>query len=172
MNTNEQHIIDELKKGTTPVPGDEYFAQLKQDIFDRLEPTVNIIPFYKKPWFISAVAASIALIVSVTYFFDGSETQKPTVATVDWNSVSRDEILAYIDDNIADFETETIAQHLDSIPNWTLAQPVIGKITRTNSTKSKKEEKYDDLFKDIDKQDILKYLEEEEIELDEEMLGT
>ncbi|MDH4474359.1 MAG: hypothetical protein QE487_17265 [Fluviicola sp.] len=171
MNTNEQHIIDELKKGTTPVPADNYFAQLKQGIFDRLEPTVKMVPLYRKPWFITTVAASITLIVSVTFLFDGNETPKPAVAEVDWNSVSRDEILAYIDDNIDEFEAETIAQHLDSIPNWTVTSVGVEEITY-RAVKSKKEEKYDELFKDIDKQDILKYLEEEEIELDEEMLDS
>lgn len=166
MNTNEQHIIDELKKGTTPVPADDYFAQLKQTIFDQLEPTVKIVPLYQKPWFMTAVAAGIALIISVAFFFDGNETPKPAVATVDWNSVSRDEILAYIDDNIDDFEVETIAQHLDSIPNWAETSAGIEKTT-SRSAKSIKEEKYDELFKDIDQQDILKYIEEEAIELDE-----
>ena len=90
---------------------------------------------------------------------------------VDWNSVSRDEILAYIDDNIDEFEAETIAQHLDSIPNWAATSVDIDE-TVYRPVNREKEEKYDELFKDIDKQDILKYLEEEEIELDEEMLGS
>lgn len=166
MNTNEQHIIDELKKGTTPVPADDYFAQLKQGIFDQLEPTVKMVPLYRKPWFITTVAASIALIVWISFLFDGNETPKPAVAKVDWNSVSRDEILAYVDENIDDFEAETIAQQLDSIPDWT-ATSLEAEKTTYRPVKSAKEEKYDDLFKDIDKQDILKYLEEEDFELDE-----
>ncbi|MES2554691.1 MAG: hypothetical protein V4604_00995 [Bacteroidota bacterium] len=163
MNTNEQHIIDELKKGTTPVPADDYFAQLKQNIFDQLEPTVKIVPLYRKSWFITTVAASIALIVSITFFFDSNETPQPAVATVDWNSVSRDEVLAYIDENIDDFETEALAQQLNSIPDWTADI----RTTSIGTTKPGKEDKYDKLFKDVDKQDILEYLEEEDIDLEE-----
>ncbi|ASS48963.1 MAG: hypothetical protein A3D31_05490 [Candidatus Fluviicola riflensis] len=166
MNTNEQHIIDELKKGTTPVPVDNYFAQLKQNIFDRLEPTVKIIPLYRKSWFITAVAASIALVISLTFFFDGNETQQPSIADVDWNSVSRDEVLAYIDENIDDFETEALAQQLNSIPEWSATVDITGTAS-AGTNKTGKEDKYDRLFKDVDKQDILEYLEEEDIDLEE-----
>lgn len=166
MNTNEQHIIDELKKGTTPVPANDYFAQLKQTIFDQLEPTVKIVPLYRKSWFITTVAASIALVISMTFFFNENETPKPAVAAVDWNSVSRDDVLAYIDENIDDFETEALAQHLHSIPALT-ASVDIQQPASVEKRKAVKEDKYDKLFKDIDKQDIIEYLQEEEIDLEE-----
>lgn len=115
----------------------------------------------------AAVAAGIALIISVTFFFDTNETPKSGVADVDWNSVSRDEVLAYIDENIDDFETEALAQHLTSIPDWTATTDNVGTTTPAEVAKTGKEDKYDALFKDVDKQDILEYLEEEAIELDE-----
>ncbi|HLP54657.1 MAG TPA: hypothetical protein VK151_06500 [Fluviicola sp.] len=167
MNTNEEHIIDELKKGTTPLPGDDYFAQLKQSVFDKLEPTVKIVPLYRKPWFLTAVAASVAVIISVTFLFNGNEKPQPAVVTVDWNSVSRDEVLAYIDDNIEDFEAEALAQQLNEIPDWTETVDLSTETVSVPTTRSAKEDKYDELFKDVDREDILEYLEEEDIDLEE-----
>jgi len=173
VKDNRQHIIDELNKGVTPLPSDDYFAQLKANILSQVETEVTpkVIPLYKKKWFLLSTAASIALIISVA-LFQGADEQEQLATKVDWNSVSRDEVLAYVGENIDDFETDEIIQHLDSIPHWkhTLT-PESRKKPSVNVQKTSTTVTNDDLFKDVDKEDILQYLKDEYIELDDEFLN-
>jgi len=173
VKDNEQHIIDELNKGITPLPSDDYFAQLHANIFSQIETSVppKIIPLYKKNWFLLSTAASITLIISLA-LFQGNEPTEKVVAEVDWNSVSREEVLAYVDNNIDDFETEELIKHLDSIPHWEHAiAPESNNDLSQIKEKTSNSTENDELFKDIDKEEILRYLEDEYIELDDELLN-
>lgn len=166
MNPKEQHITDELKKAKVPLPSDEYFAQLKSELLSQLPGQAKVVPFYKKWWAISA-AASVALLIGL-FFLKEEPAEQQTAAAPDWNSVSREEVLAYVEDNIDDFEPETLAQHLTAIPEWhetipgndlaEASMPVSG----GNSTNT--------LFDELEDKEILEYLNEEAIEIDDELL--
>jgi len=173
VNPQEEHIIDKLKKGTTPIPGDDYFAQLKSDLFAQLpeeKAPAKIVPLYRKWWLAASAAASVLLIV--TLFLRGGGTDPSTNRQPDWDSVSREEMLAYIHENIDDFEPETIAAHLDSLPSSNTDMSVASADTLSLATAGKPTSKsgYDQLFDNIDKEDILEYLDEEGIDLDDELL--
>jgi hypothetical protein len=171
VNPKEQHIIDELKKGATPLPDDGYFAQLKSDVFAKIGPApAKVVPLYRKWWALTSAAASVLLIV--TFFLRGGETDPSVHARPDWNSVSREEVLAYIHENIDDFEAEAIASHLDSLPDWNAKLQVASADTLAlaNAEPSVNKNKYDQLFDNIDKEDILQYLDEEAIDIDDELL--
>lgn len=175
METNKRHIIDELKHNQAPLPDNAFFEQLKADVLKKMETekpeqSAKVIPLYRKMWFIGAVAAGMALLLTIPVLFKSEEPQQMQQAEVSWDDVSREEMLAYIDDNIADFDEELLAQHLDSIPHSKAA------VSITNSTgnalkkaKSKKEKQEKNLFENIDKEDILEYLDEEAIDLDDEL---
>jgi hypothetical protein len=175
VNPQEEHIIDALKKGATPLPDDAYFAQLKSDVLGQLGPVpARVVPLYRKWWALASVAASLALIIAL--FLRGGETDPSARTSPDWNSVSREEMLAYIHENIDDFEAEAIAANLDSLPNWNaqLASADTLTLAVRHSAQARgthaKASGYDQLFDDIDKEDILEYLDEEAIELDDELL--
>jgi hypothetical protein len=183
VRPEEQHIIDELKKRPAEVPGEDYFAGLKSDILQRIKVTdtqspppqspskggSRTIPLYRKTWFQIAAAASVVLIVSL-FALNTSEERGTQVAQAqqpDWNSVSQEEVLAYIQENIDDFETEAIAQQLDSIPAWSVGEELaVNEAPVTTKAAQQKADKYDELFRDIDQEDILEYLEDEELEED------
>lgn len=175
MNQQERHIIDDLKKGKTPLPSDEYFAQLKSAMLARTAPAKKVIPLYRKPWFLTtAAAASILLVVSL--FFRGNETTVTPVEKPDWSSVSQDEVLAYIHANIDDYEPEMIASHLDSIPDWSETIEATETTQTTTDVAAVLPAKtpastYDHLLKTINKEDILEYLQEEAVDMDDDMLG-
>lgn len=132
----------------------------------------KIIPLYRKTWFQIAAAASVVLIVTL-FALNGGEAPKTRIAQTqqpDWNSVSQEEVLAYIDENIDDFETEVIAQHLDPIPQWnTETELAVNGAPVTPKAGKEKTDKYDELFNELDQEDILEYLEDEG-ELDEDLL--
>lgn len=165
MNPNERHIIDELRKGTTPLPSDDYFAQLKSSMLSKIGPA-KVVPLYRRRRAIATAAAAAGIVLVVAALFRSGESTRPTAAAPDWNSVSREEMLAYIDEHIDDFEAETIAAQLDSLPSWNTASPDTLTLARTEAPPAK----YDDLFDGIDKEDILEYLQEEAIEVDDELL--
>lgn len=169
MNLNEQHIIDELKKGTTPLPSDDYFAQLKNDLLRKTE-TPKIVPIYRRMWFITAAAASVVLIVTLFVLNSQEASPNQVAGKVNWESVSREDVLAYIQDNIEEFETDAIVEHLDSIPDWKNTITTTPEDSLSVADRNSSDDDYDDLFRDIDKDDILKYLQEEAVDMDDEML--
>jgi hypothetical protein len=165
VNPNERHIIDELQKGTTPLPSDDYFARLKSDLLSKTEPA-KVVPFYRKRRAIATAAAAASVVLIVTFLLHSGQPAAPVAEAPDWNSVSREEVLAYIDEHIDDFEAETIAAELDSLPDSNIAETDTLTIARTSTA----ETKYDELFDGIEKEDILEYLQEEATEIDDELL--
>lgn len=185
MNPEEKHIIDELTKRAAEIPGADYFARLKVEVMEKastsslLDPSQSpskeagkSVPLYRKTWFQVAAAASVVLIIAL-FVLNGSKEPQPLTAQTqkpDWESVSQEEVLAYIQENIDDFETETIAEHLDSIPQWSAGEELaVNNVSAAPKTMQKNADKYDELFRDIDRDDILEYLEAEG-ELDEDLL--
>lgn len=163
MNRNERHIIDELQKQPTQLPADDYFLQLKSDVLGKL-PKGKIVPLYRRWWMIGSAAASVVILLLVT-FIRPEVQEQPTGP--DWDSVTREELFAYVDENIADFETEAIAAQLSEIPNWTANASSSNSAIRTE-----KEKRTDELFQQLNSEEILNYLQEENLEdLDEDLLN-
>ena len=166
MNPKEQHILDELKKAPATLPPDDYFQQLKTGILSQL-PETKIVPLYKRWWAIGSAAASVILLLSLLLL---KEETTPQQASPDWSSVSKEEVLAYIEDNIDDFEPETLAQHLTDIPEWheTVSTGDTTAISFNINTPDKKAS--EDLFDDLEHKEILEYLQNEAIDIDDELL--
>lgn len=174
METNKQHIIDELKKNQPELPGNDFFEGIKADLLERIAseepaPIAKVIPLYRKMWFVATVAAAITLLIVLPVLWQNPAPQTPQQANVTWEDVSRDELLAYIDDHIADFDEDMLAQHLDSIPHWKTTTSITYYAGRAEKHAMKKTaKKSQNLFEDVEKEEILEYLEEEAIDLDDE----
>lgn len=175
METNEKHIIDELKRNQPDLPGDDFFQGIKADLLQRIAaettaPIVKVIPLYRRMWFVASVAAAITLLIVLPVVWQNQVTPTPQQAKVTWEDVSREELLAYIDDHIADFDEDMLAQHLDSIPHWKTTTSITYYAGRAGQHAEKKSEKKEkNLFEDIEKEDILEYLDEEAIDLDDDL---
>jgi cell division protein FtsX len=151
--------IDNLEKRRQQLPGGDYFTELKTSVLDRTKPA-RIVPFYRNRR-ILAVAAAAVIVFTLPFILKNGQQTPP-----DWNSVSRDELFAYVSENIEEFETDDIAAQLAELPE-------INNDIELNPEKaqaSDKNEKIDELFDSLGQEDILEYLEEEVPEIDEESI--
>ena len=163
--SEEKNILDHIKARKVEAPDQSYFKALANEIIEKESDSGKVIPMWRKPviWITSAAAVS-ALIIFSTQF---SKPQNETDVLLALNEISNEEIFSYIDENIEEFDTELIASFVDendesisfaTEPNY------------TDSTQVKKDPKTNDtniLPESIDRDAILDYLEDQEINLDE-----
>jgi hypothetical protein len=163
--SEEKNILDHIKPRKVEAPDQSYFKALANEIIEKESDSGKVIPMWRKPviWITSAAAVS-ALIIFSTQF---SKPQNETDVLLALNEISNEEIFNYIDENIEEFDTELIASFVDendksisfaTEPNY------------TDSTQVKKDPKTNDtniIPESIDRDAILDYLEDQEINLDE-----
>lgn len=167
MNQNEKHIIDDLKVNPTPLPSNDFFEQFKADMMKQVldkQPETKLIPLYKRWYSWTSIAAAIALIITLNW--NRSETTKPIEQKVDFSSVNKAEILEYMEEHIDDVEIAQLAEHLDEIPQVDLLKTVENPSTDLADQSNNNNE---NLFDDLDKEEILKYLQEEDLDIEEEL---
>ena len=162
MNTEDKHMIDDLTKRPVELPSNDYFDQLKAELLAQAQ-VPKVIPFYRKGWVMLSAAASVAVIVSL--FFMQKQTTTETVP--DWDTVSKEEVLAYIEDNIEDFEAESIGDQLAVVPEWetgtVVSEKAVGHSTHPGQS-------YHELLNEVNNNEILEYLKEDVIDIDDELL--
>lgn len=163
--SEEKNILDHIKPRKVEVPDQSYFKALANEIIEKESDSSKVIQMWRKPviWITSAAAVS-ALIIFSTQFY---KPQNETDLLLALNEISNEEIFSYIDENIEEFDTELIASFVDdndesisfaTEPNY------------TDSTQVKKDPKTNDtniLPESIDRDAILDYLEDQEINVDE-----
>lgn len=164
VNNKEQHIIDQLKVEKIAIPDDVYFQNLKTTLFEQIaeKSTPKIVPLYKRWYSWTAIAAGIALLLTVTLW--SPDVPQQTHPEVDFSSLSKSEILDYLHENIDDIETDQLAEQLQEIPS-----PLSNEAKQTvDDVASTHDSDVDDLFEGIQKDEILEYLEDQD--LDEDLL--
>lgn len=167
VNQNEKHIIDDLKVNPTPLPSNDFFEQFKEDMMKQVldkQPETKLIPLYKRWYSWTSIAAAIALIITLNW--NRSETTKPIEQKVDFSSVNKAEILEYMEEHIDDVEIAQLAEHLDEIPQVDLLKTVENP---SNDLADQSNNNNENLFDDLDKEEILKYLQEEDLDIEEEL---
>lgn len=162
---DEKDIFDFLDKKPQETPGKEYFENLAQKIIsenkEEKSSKTKVIPLYKKPmlWIAGAAAAAIAV-----FFLNTESPSLKDGGTLDFNDLSKKEILAYVDDNIDDFDEEMLIEFMRS------DQVEIIKYTEDFSASFEKNTTNEpteltESLEAVSKEDILDYLDEEELEL-------
>ena len=152
----QKDIFDYIKPRENETPEQSYFDQLTKSVIDSQQP--KIIPIYKKPIFwLSSAAAVIAVMVVLN--FDNS-TQESGNVLLALNDISKQEVQAYINDNIDDFDEELIAEYIQENTIESVSLVVEEPITFDEPVSDPALN-----FDDIDAADILEYLESEEIDL-------
>jgi hypothetical protein len=167
VNQNEKHIIDDFKVNNTPLPSNEFFEQFKADILKQVGEVSSdkkIIPLYKRWYSWTSIAAAIALIITLNW--NRTETQLPNKQKIDFSSVSKAEILEYMEENIDDVDVSQLAEQLNEIPAIDVSEMVE---TPSNDLADQSNKSSEDLFENLDKDDILKYLQEEDLDIEEEL---
>jgi hypothetical protein len=106
----EKDIFDFIEKRKVDMPDKAYFDKLAQGVIDSQK--TKIIPLYKRPitW-IGAAAAAIVLVLLVTKFnISGQDPNPAPSLSNQFNDISKEELLAYVDENIDEFDIELISE--------------------------------------------------------------
>lgn len=165
MNKEKQPIIDSLEKVPVQLPSDDFFESLKSKVVEKIAiPEPKIVPFYSKRWI--QIAASIVLVVGIGSLWIFNQHEKPLAAKkVDFSKVTREEVLDYLEENREDVEVEDLVPYLTEVPVWTATLPKDSTVVSDNRLAQ-----HEELWEEIDKDDILEYLEEESVDLDEDLI--
>lgn len=159
MKENED-IFEHLKKRKIETPSKDYFDALAASVIEQESKKTKVIPIGRKIFYWSTAAAAI-LVIGFFLFNNPQQTETNILAQLD--DVSTEELIAYVDENIDDFDTDQLGE--------TLSDEEIDKLDEELSLEmsdiSYVESSESIFFDDIDEQDILDYLELEDIDLDE-----
>jgi hypothetical protein len=156
MKENED-IFDHLKKRKIETPSKDYFEALTDSIIAK---QTKVIPIGRKILYWSATAAAI-LVIGFVFFNFPNKTKTNILAQLE--DVSTEDLIAYVDANINDFDTDQIGetlsdQEIDKLDEeYNLEMSDISLIESSESIS----------FDNIDEQEILDYLELEDIDLDD-----
>ncbi|MCJ8291851.1 MAG: hypothetical protein HRT58_17445 [Crocinitomicaceae bacterium] len=156
-------IFDHLKPRKTPIPDASYFESMAKSVIESQK--APIIPLYKRPvvWISAVAAIFIAGIMIVNFSTTSDINSDPLLAL---NDVSSDELYAYIDENIDDFETDLIVEALNesSVDEMNFIEP---EPAEQIEVKAEKTDPESISFDEVDSKDILDYFNEEGIDSDE-----
>ena len=156
-------IFDHLKPRKTPIPDASYFESMAKSVIESQK--APIIPLYKRPvaWISAVAAIFIAGIMIVNFSTTSDINSDPLLAL---NDVSSDELYAYIDENIDDFETDLIVEALNesSVDEMNFIEP---EPVEQIEVKAEKINPEPISFDEVDSKDILDYFNEEGIDSDE-----
>lgn len=157
-------IFDHLKPRETPIPDASYFESMAKSVIESQKKS-PIIPLYKRPvvWLSAVAAIFIAGILIVNFSATSDTNSDPLLAL---NDVSSDELYAYIDENIDDFETDLIVEALNesSVDEMNFIEPEPVEQIKPKAEKINPEPIS---FDEVDSKDILDYFNEEGIDSDE-----
>lgn len=163
--SDNQDIFDFFKKGPSETPDKSYFEQLARQIVSENAPVspqkTTIVPLYRKPilWLTTAAAA-------ILIFFLLRPENSPLVQSepVDFNDLSRQEILSYIHSNLEDFDEDLLIEFISedrlafNEVEVSKPEPFVKRRNATNLSNS---------MESLSKEEILNYLDEENMDIDE-----
>ena len=160
----EKNIVDFLKPRERESLDNAYFDNLAASIISahpKVE-TKKIIPLYKKTTFwISSIAAVFIGLIALNTFTSSSEK------TYNFNSVSHSELMAYVEDNIDEFDQDLLVKYIPvESPTKMKAKELIEQKTASEKVQVNSKSKTV-LFDDLQKEDILNYLDAEELSIDD-----
>lgn len=150
----EKDIFDFIEKRKVETPDKAYFDNLAQSVLDSQK--TKVIPLYKRPisW-ISVAAAAVLVLFVVNFNTPGDIPESNEWATLD--DVPKEELLAYVEDNIEDFDIELIAEFVPTEEINSKYEELENEMTI--------EEEIDPIesitFESVSKEEILEYLEDE-----------
>lgn len=158
----DQDILSKLKYQKPKSPGPEYFEQIAMTVIE-LESSNKTIPLFKRPvlYIGLSIAASIVLFFGI-YIGNSSETGTDTINVAqELSELEQDQVLAYIDKNIDDFDVELISEFATDLEIHEDLIPVVTEeVEVTLNNASSIDEKIDE----INSEEILQYLKEQGID--------
>ncbi len=163
---DEKDIIHSLERMPVQLPGDDFFESLKKEVVAKIDtPQPKIVPFYSRRWI--QVAASVLLVVGLgsLWILNNQPEDSLPAKKVDFSKVTREEVLDYLEEHHEDVEVDELIPYLKEVPTWSASLKSDSVVVDDNPLAQ-----HEELWEDIDKEDILEYLEEESVDLDEELI--
>lgn len=159
----DKSIIDFMKPRERESISDDYLDSLVSNVMHitKVHKPIKIVPFYKKTIFwISNIAAVILIFILIKF------NTQPNTIECNFDAVSKSELLAYIDENIEDFDQEMLMSYVP-LKNQENFESEVLTIKENVIDDSKNEQiieepRFDkEQFNKINKKDILDYLDQE-----------
>lgn len=148
---NPNNIFDQVQKRKVTIPEGTYFDAMADSIIRQQAP--KVVPLYKKPlvWISSAAAVAI---IAITIQLSTSTEESLNLQTA-LNDIPHETILAYVEENSDVYEMDEIAE---IIPNESFQ---VIEVNQTNTQEASLS------FDHISNKEIMEYLLEEGIDLEE-----
>lgn len=150
---------DQLQKSKRPELPSDYFDELTSKMMGHAKqhPKAKKISLFRKPLFwIGSVAASLLLILGINSVWN-------TTNELSFNTLNQDEVLAYVEENIDDFDEELFIE----VMNETLEESDTTKKVKSNVTPASIKSKEPVSFETLTSEEILEYLNENELSIEE-----
>ncbi len=150
---NPNNIFDQVQKRKIDIPESTYFDAMADTILSQQAP--KIVPLYKKPLVWISSAAAVALIAITVQLSTSTEESMSFQSAL--NDIPQETILAYVTENIDEYELDEIIEIIpdQTIQDMEVFQPIV---VESESTIS---------FDDISNEEIMEYLLEEGIDMEE-----
>lgn len=157
----EKDIFNFIEKRKADLPDAAYFDNLTRSVIE--SQRTKGMPLYKRPVFWISAAAAVVLTLIVVRF-DSQEVPQ-TNALAELEHISNNDVLAYVEENIEDFDIDLIAEF---IPDATIDKEIAE--IESELIPEQIEDLVVDMeisFDGITRDDILDYLEEEELDIND-----
>ena len=170
----DKDILAQLKKQKQPEVPVNYFEELNTKLLSEIkkEPKAKVVPIKRTAIFwMSTAAAAIIVLISVY-----NMRPVPAKETINFSALTSTEIENYIHSNIDDFDEALIVEVMEA--NSTrdekaILTDTIKKTSKKETNTLSKEENIGEVsFENLTREDILKYLKQQEMseeELEEEI---
>lgn len=171
MEKESKHIVESLEVLRSPVPDEQYFKDLKISVLERTLPNKKqdaIVPLYKR-WYSWGAAAVILFVAG--FFYQSQNNQLIPKNESSFSELSTKEILDYFDMNPEYLDEQLLATQLPETIHW-MDSTLVHKSIETSAKLSEQNEPVNfniPRVDEIERQEILEYLQEEGYPLDEEL---
>lgn len=152
-------LSDQLQKSKRPELPSNYFDELTSNMMEHAKqhPKAKKIALYRKPLFwIGSAAASLLLIIGINSIWN-------TTTELSFDTLNHEEVLAYVEENIDDFDEELFIEVMNETP----VESDTTKKVKSNATTVNSKSKEPVSFETLTSEEILEYLNENELSIEE-----
>lgn len=153
----KEDIFSHLQKRQIDTPSKEYFADLADGIIEgKSKP--KVIPIQRR---LLIWTSSAAAVLMVALFLTNTSTESDVFAEL--NDIPTDELLAYLEEHIDEFETELFAESLTEEELKYLDEEISFDLKEITYIETKKEIQ----FENVSPSEINEYLELEDLDVED-----
>lgn len=155
----QEDIFNFLQKRKIETPTKDYFDGLADHILEKKSNT-KVISIQRK---VLVWATSVAAVFLVAFLLINGSPDQSTDVFAELDNISTEELLAYMDDNIDEFETELIVETLTDEEVDELDEIITSELTEVTYLETKEEIS----FEEVSPSELDEYLDLEDLDLDD-----